>query len=1489
MESWEEVLKKLTEAYELSVGTADEKRIAEDIRRFKQWVQDGSLGKCPIDLSRYGLGEESFPREEGVVPPEEPPVSLSVGESAAPPTIEFFEETGETEEIVAESIAEEEIRRQGEPFHKALEQVQKQMEEGKWVEAWNLARTVEQQAPEGEWRERAAQFARKIRAELDERIGDLHKQAQDALEQGKLDLAMQQYRQILVLDPEDRRARQGIHEIEQRQGQKFDWSKLRAGLKERRNIQRLGEAVYEAEALDAEERLPEELRSLLIEARSHYDQMRQRMGEETTMMRFGDLNARAQAIEKIRERIVRGEKFILDATTGRERPADQVLEEARNLLKKASAEIAQHELNIAEKHLRTNPKYVRQRLQKALQLPFEDEQKRELEKKLVEAEEWSRKEEQAYEWQQQAFAEEDLNRKLGLLLQAYKVFPALVGLKEQLDQIRQVTLATVRVQVQQLSSQAEMLLEVEEFESARGKIEEIRQRIALWPEEPAPQEIQDLLQQVNALQDQLNQRERDWKEYQERANSIRQWVKDPHNRERALRTFQEMKSDPRFNTFRDFSVLEDEVEQYKSVQEQLTDAQRAREANNWGRVYEISQRLLSSGQAGELASQVQELHEEAVLELNIARLHDLLADNEIYEANNILTLMLRREAERSPEREANLRQRLSSEINHIHQAIRATSSIQPLYDEALRLIGLAGHLAFQVYLRPYFGLRRAREQNEQDDAEIRAWLTELGIELDDPEAASKLRKGLRPQLLSLLQQQAIQKRWEALKRLRYVGGEGIKAQEEWPPYVLSLRTAEARQAARLVEESLYISLVEPIRERYAQSRQTGRQLDEEECRQLAEWASIAYQLGLSKTEEERLALQWTELEWGKRRADREERTMNWQEAINIWRELLQRYPDSSEIRARMRNARIQHVVWTAHALAYNHHKVEEAIQLIQELQNESEMENAWVLNLALAEKYSLLGNFESAFANLERAERIARFWPEAGEQERAQREAQHMREKVESMRRMREALEKCQHSISAEEYGETLRILQNALQDTRIKEEDKQKLDRELERVFEEGKRKLLEKVHEQEREQSDASKVAVVTLLLSLQRMEIQMGIPEDQQEAFRRLQQLRTRLKPAADAAIKEARDFQPKFLSLEHAIQRADELTARLQSFESLSDLFASELGPLRDPLKRLLAELVEIHKRLNDFKKLLEEGNQPQRWDEALQTGNFDWLERQYQAMLNLGMPFNEISTFGTHLKEVREIYGILNEAITRIRKMFQEESFEGVQQEILLFSNLPLTRPNGEAWQTIRAEEYHSIWQALGARLRIVDASSGQEIVGWEEVKRQAIERANEVEEYRKWNEEFNYLLGRLQQSLDNAKASSDAPYRVYLKTLDEVKSLAQQTLDALAAPPSKLARSRTVRNILRRGQQSQDEVKQVLRWVEDEIQRTQGLLEREPFPSPEELSAAASQKDWIRLERLLEHAERAGILTPDEKRRIEIYRQVLNEAKSSRKKKIGFF
>jgi len=359
MENVEKILQKLQEELEFAIGTPDEARVAADKRAFEQWVQKGMRGKCPIKLSDYGIeSEEAEPESEPLVSP-----STAEPSSESLPGAEFSSASAATESPAQESVVsgpeeaaveaelpqpapelslplqeefdlvdEEEVARDAldleqASLHRELERAREYLSRSQWREALNLAETIEKRA-EGELKASAHELLEQARIGLNTALNDLLTQANAARSAGDIAKARELYNAVLTLERENSDARLALQEMDglvQERVSEQKLSELRAGLKERRDIKRLGDAVYDAEALDQEGRLPDELTPLLKEAREFYDKTRLQMGEETTQMRFGDIEARAKAVADLQARVVKGDKYILDATTGTERPAAEVL------------------------------------------------------------------------------------------------------------------------------------------------------------------------------------------------------------------------------------------------------------------------------------------------------------------------------------------------------------------------------------------------------------------------------------------------------------------------------------------------------------------------------------------------------------------------------------------------------------------------------------------------------------------------------------------------------------------------------------------------------------------------------------------------------------------------------------------------------------------------------------------------------------------------------------------------------------------------------------------------------------------------------------------------------------------------------------------------------------------------------------------------------------------------------------------------------------
>ena len=330
-------------AYELGdTVTAD--AVTADISALEKWLADGQKGNCPIDLSAYGL--------ELTEQAESTPVTTTT------------ETVEQPESVDVESVAVEEVDRIQENLRLELEQVRQHIKDKKWREAVALARQVEGLA-KGDMKETARDLLDQAQVQLSKELDKVLSKGDTARAKGNHEKAREHYQSALELDETNSHARLALQELDglvKDKVSKEQQDSLRAGLSDRRDIHRLGEAVYDAEALEGEGKLPAKLASLLKEAREYYDKTRRVMGEETTAMRFGDIAMRADAMTKLQARVAGGVKTIYDQTTNTDRPAFDVLREAQVLLQQASEDTAQYEINIAEKFKAVRPRYVHQRL-----------------------------------------------------------------------------------------------------------------------------------------------------------------------------------------------------------------------------------------------------------------------------------------------------------------------------------------------------------------------------------------------------------------------------------------------------------------------------------------------------------------------------------------------------------------------------------------------------------------------------------------------------------------------------------------------------------------------------------------------------------------------------------------------------------------------------------------------------------------------------------------------------------------------------------------------------------------------------------------------------------------------------------------------------------------------------------------------------------------------------------------------------------------------
>jgi serine/threonine protein kinase len=299
----------------------------------RNWLMGGAKGDYPVDLSEFGVDVifSSKPEKETLAKKAEEKKSTAKPETAS----------AEEEGIVSFSPEERALQEQ-------LKEIREYLNTGRLREAVALASIVESRAT-SDAKITASELLEEARQKRETAIEFSLKKADSVFKTRDKEQARQYYEFVLVLDPDNERAKSAMRQIESDASSgKLAMQKLRelrSGLQDIKNIKRLGAAVYEAEALYSEGELTEELSDLLEKAREKYYQIRTAQGEETRIMRFGDLSARKEARDKIAFRLAQGERFIFDSITNEEKLIFDLLREADKLLEKQSKDTMQHEVD----------------------------------------------------------------------------------------------------------------------------------------------------------------------------------------------------------------------------------------------------------------------------------------------------------------------------------------------------------------------------------------------------------------------------------------------------------------------------------------------------------------------------------------------------------------------------------------------------------------------------------------------------------------------------------------------------------------------------------------------------------------------------------------------------------------------------------------------------------------------------------------------------------------------------------------------------------------------------------------------------------------------------------------------------------------------------------------------------------------------------------------------------------------------------------------
>lgn len=1267
---------------------------------------------------------------------------------------------------------------------------------------------------------------RALNDQLDEhlRLGD------EALSRDDEQAARSNYQAALKLDAENSHARSALAKLGRVSGSRLSDSEKRrliGRLRNRTNLTLLGDAVYEAEALEMEGVLDDELIELLREARNEYNDIRVQHGELITMMRFASLEGKKKAADMVAERMAKREEFIFDPTINSNVRADTMLEQANKLWQESSEETAQYELDRANKLLPAYPRGAHTRLEAALALPFHFEDERKIREKLEEIEQEIKRLDSAEELLRQAESETDAVRVLRLVLQAQGEFPYLPGQQERLERSRASACGALTPGISRHHLNAVKELEEGHFDKALDAVTAADRIIGSWPEEKRPADLEKLSAEGLGLKEDIIKRQTLRSEFDARIETIRGMVKTPDRRNAAMDLFDELRQDSRYQVFKDLYQISAEFLPYRGVDSKVREIRDLCDAQNWGQAIILAAKVKEAGNLGVYAQEVDQMLQRARQEQDIVRLSNHIKDDNIPTAREMLQDLLKRDG--------GLKQRLIREIEIIDRCVADTPKLQQLYD--------------------------------------------LG----------------RTQRNAALPRD----RFHALMMLRHVANDPNQIrQEEWPEYCRTLLTYEARILAQKLEEELRQEFLTPILDAFNVEK---RALPAGASWQLVNYAVMLREGRLLRSEEEREAVRWVELEQGKIDAQGKEAVEDWKGAVQIWEGLNRHYPGQVMVETGLRKSYLNFALAHSRRL-YNDGQTNEALSVLREAREYPGLNTSGPLLLQLSDYCAAAGEFYQARSAVRDAERD----PSTKEAARARRQ------KIDREEAVQDVIHNADRAMESGGAGarEALRILREAQEQPLTAGSNR--ITRQISAVFNQESARLHSEVAQHLQSGTSDGRIEALMALVDLRELEDVLGKQEAERVSTNELAQMRSGLKIITQTVLRDARDFNPEIMGLEAAINEKMRITGRLTTLFALSDRFSDEIGPEKGTINQYLSRLAEMDGRLQRLHDLLKTNNEQPLWDTAMRTGNFDALDAaQKQMEATAFAQILDARKFMGRLEEVKrlraELMGRLSVVINYFNEIdlieqhktnnnssssgeiFRGNGFALVVRDLRAMDRLPVSAKQ-QPWSYVTQEDYDHMRVILDSVVSVNDLyGSNGAIIGWKAMEDAARQRDDELKDWEQWLNASTQTMDALAAAIEAANSlTSSVSLTDRQMAYQRIKTAAQSAQELLSGVDQKPYHSFNAELYQQEGMRRLTFVRQQISIAETELANLSNYTQApgSGFPTAEEFANAVRTNNIQLLRSLLDRARRIGTTDPEEQKRIITYENAYREM--SKPKKFGF-
>ena len=1288
---------------------------------------------------------------------------------------------------------------------------------------------------------------------VNRRIAEARRLGDQLRGEGSFDEARRQYEIVQQLGGADGGVGAAIMELDRAvaaQSSDADLNRLARQLGERFDLELLGHAVRDAEALQDEGGLPPNLAKRLKEARQHWDDSRRQQGEMTTFARFGDLKARRQAVRDIADEMTKfGRTRVFDSGRQQYMSAGEALGEAQKYYLQKSEELANYELNLVKGMLPAHPEAAQRRLEALLEKrpPEEGEAGEQyvrdfapetvsslLEPKLTEVGEMVAQLKLAEEEARKADEATDVLTGLRLLLGAYSFYPGMPGLQTRLELARNSAARRLGTQMQSFHNTARAALDAEQFDEALAALQAADETPNAWPESELPLNLRQLKAAGDTLRQDVEARRRLRADFDRLAAQIRANVPDPDKRVQGMEMFQQVSTDPRYAPLQaDLAELRGFVNQHKGTGEQLAEVISSAREEKWEEVQAQAKALLESGKAGERAEEVERLLQEATRELEFAAALRHLAARQVPEARDRLNGLWRRtpKGPATAELDALLDDRFKDEAEQIRAAQKETT-MPPLYEQA---VGLAAQA--------------------------------------DPA-----------------------KKFAALRLFRHVAGDmGQMPDTEWPPYALSLVTGKAISQAAALRGVLRDNLLEKVATAADKVRMGAAKAGEADVSLAADYAHLLRDAALLDSPDEKANADELILFQGAADARHKEAIGEWAEAVALWQQLDADFP--RRVVEETRRARIQLALRAADG-HIRQGQPQEAQAVIDTALAARGIGESWELFLKVVDIHAAQRDFDAAAAAIRRVEDLL-----PADDKRRDQVADQVKVKQAWLQR-EQIIVRAEERAAAERdngrYKEALTAISNALGNSEAAKS--RRLLQMRAAIYNEGSARLLAEAQRHLAAASQDSKTQAVVLLAELGEVERLAGVADGQGRAAAELDPLKAEFDPIIRATLFDAQHFAPQAHPLDQAITKATDLSNRLQTFLRVAPALAVELGTLKTDLEREAPAMSGMVDRLLRLRALLNEvndrpddeaGRQAKAlWDNAIISGNFARLETHRALIGDTGLGQSpDAVAFQQRLDEWAEIRATLMHHIAAVGHNFnggidlarpdgQTDKVENFGEALTIVRTLkhrPPARSDDRApWLQLGQEDYARIHHLLDAQVVIPDVFEGQTLRGWEHVEEASKIRLDEVNAWTKWEHDYS---GHMQQAEALRLAAEALPPAATLvekrdawAKVDAELSEAQAALDrpVLLEEEPVAVRTRWARLVEERAKGARYAAEQWRLYIQGQTPHPSALA----FPTAQQFNDA-SRTSRESLETMVNRARTIGPANDDEKKRLEHFSRVL--------------